>query len=308
MVPKIFKTRALLKIIVVTSCSIAVFHIFQGIFLILALQIYLASGSNPIAILLFFVLQVFFDQCSEKLCTLTENSSLRIIFLNNNELVRLLVLCWALAKAESIVGVLFASFIEILSTLAYLMLICGPLTMYTKPTRIALTHLFGWIVGKENVDEKSMTKKEKMYAIGERAKWTYFFSLCLFGEIILAPWQIVFYGLFNSTFTKKAYFGFEKVTNGWFPIINHDALVLTVSISALVNLGNLIIFTYGVRKKFPAFSPFRFLNILLRKYNTLLGLSVFSICQSIQCLMIIDCKFDDLTMAWYAVKKLFLGS
>jgi len=308
MVPRSFSTKSLLKVILITCCSISVFHIFQGIFLILALQIYIASGSNPIAILIFFSLQVFFDQCAERLCMLTETSSLRIIFLNNNELVRQLVLCWALAKAESIAGVLFASFIEFLTVLAFLMMVCGPLTFYTEPARIGLTHVFGWIVGRENGVEKSMSKKDRIFAIGERAKWTYFFSLKLFGEIILAPWQIVFYGLFNSTFTKKAYFGFEKVTNGWFPIINQDALTITVSISALSNLINLFIFTYGVRRKFPEFSPFRFLNILLRKYNTLLGLSVMSICQSIQCLMLIDCKFDDLTIIWYALKSLIYRS
>merc|ERR1719233_2186974 len=144
-----------------------------------------------------------------------------------------------------------------------------------------------------------MTKPEKIFAIGERAKRTYYLSLYSFGEIILAPWQMVFYLLFNSTFTKRAYYGFEKETNGWFPIIDLDALKLTVSIYAIFNICNFIIFTYGVRKKFPQFSPFRFLNILLKKYNILLGLSVMSICISIQCTMIIDCKFDDITMMWY---------
>jgi len=153
-----------------------------------------------------------------------------------------------------------------------------------------------------------MTEQEKIFAIGERAKITYFFALYSFGEIISAPWQLAFYHLFNSTFTKRAYYGFEKVTNGWFPIVNLDKLNLTVSIYATFNICNFILFTYGVRKKFPQFSPFRFLNILLKKYNILLGLSVMSIGQSIQCLMLIDCKFDDLTLIWEALKKFILGS
>jgi len=120
---------------------------------------------------------------------------------------------------------------------------------------------------------------------------TYFVTLYSFGEIILAAWQMVFYHLFSSTPTKGAYMGFESAAN-WFPIINIHALHQTVAIYCFFNVVNFFIFTYGVRKKFPEFSPFRFLNILLKKYNILLGLSVMSISLTIQCMIIIDCGID----------------
>jgi hypothetical protein len=280
-----------------------VFHIFQGIFLILALNLYLASGSHPFAILLFFILKVIFDQCAEKLCKYTETSSLRIIFLNNNALVRQMIICWALTKAESITGVFFAVSVDFLATLVSLAIVCGPLTFYTEAPAMAFVTLFNWIVRREYIDERLMTEKDRRYAIGERTKEVYFFSLYSFGEIILGPWQMAFFQLFNSTYTKKAYYGFDRETNGWFPTINAHALNLTCSIYSVSNVFNLVIFTYFVRKKFPKFEPFRFLNILLKKYNILLGLSVMSISQSIQCLMLIDCHFDDLTIIWRAFRK-----
>jgi len=169
--------------------------------------------------------------------------------------------------------------------------VCGPLTFYTQrwPGKV-LTSLF-WIFGRENVDEKSMTEEEKILAIRKRANKTYFFALFSFGEIMLGFWQVIYYHLFKSATTKRAYMGFAKEVNG-FPMINHQALYKTVSIQCVFDALNLILFTYGIRKKFPQFSPFTFLNILVKKYNILLGMSVMAVGISIQCIMIIDCRID----------------
>jgi len=148
-----------------------------------------------------------------------------------------------------------------------------------------------------------MTKEKKIFAIGERAKKTYLFTLNSFGEIGMALWQVGFYHLFNIKSIRRAYMGFEREANG-FHIINLQTLYKTVSIYFIVDVLSLILYTYGVRKKFPHFSPFRFLNILVQKYNILLGLSVMSIGLTGLCMVIIDCRID-ISVGLKAIVELF---
>jgi len=253
------------------------------------MYLYIAYG--PIIIPLFSITRIILDLSAEKLCIWTGNSSFCIIFINVNALLQRLFLSWALTKANNVGSIFFAVAIDFVLTLVFMITVCGPLTFYTQrwPGKV-LTSLF-WIVGRENVDEILMTEEEKILAIRKRANKTYFFVLFSFGEIMLAFWQVIYYNLFKSEITKRAYMGFEREVNG-FPIINLQALYKTVSIQCIFDVLNLIIFTYGIRKKFPEFSPFKFLNILVKKYNILLGMSVMAVGLTVLCMMIIDCRID----------------
>jgi len=136
-----------------------------------------------------------------------------------------------------------------------------------------------------------MTKKEEEYAVRERAKWVYFTVLHSIGETIMPFWQMFFYYLIYSTKARNGFSGFEKGVNG-FPLINPRSLLKTSIIMVSFDIMDLVLFTYIVRQKFSTFTPFRILNMLIKKYKTLIGLSTMSAVISVQCVLIIDCGFD----------------
>lgn len=85
--------------------------------------------------------------------------------------------------------------------------------------------------------------------------------------------------------------GFDKRANG-FPVIVPHTLIVIVGIMSVFDIGNALSFTLSVRQKFPHYNPFKLLNVLIKKYNLLLTLSILSVVLSIQCTMLIDCNFD----------------
>lgn len=148
-----------------------------------------------------------------------------------------------------------------------------------------------WLVGNDSALSKKMTKKERAFAISERAKWVYFTVLNGFGEAIVPFWQIIFIYLTYSTTTRTAFNGFEKEANG-FPLIKPQIIMLVAGLLACGDVLNLVIFSFIVRRGFPNFDPFRFLNLLIKKFDIVLALSVLSIVLAVQCMMLIDCRFD----------------
>jgi len=148
-----------------------------------------------------------------------------------------------------------------------------------------------WLVGKDFGLKKKLTKKQKAFAISERAKWVYFTVLMGYGEAIIPFWQIIFIYLTNSTTTRTAFNGFEKKANG-FPLIKPQIIMLVAGLLAVGDVLNLALFSHMVRRRFPQFDPFRFLNLLIKKFDIVLALSVLSIVFAVQCMMLIDCKFD----------------
>jgi len=148
-----------------------------------------------------------------------------------------------------------------------------------------------WMLGRPDIREKYLDADLRKYCICERAKWVYFTILHSTGEIIMPWWQLFFYYLMYSTSTRSALSGFEKAANGFPHIDSYDLLLTAVSLGSC-DILDISFFTYVVRRKFPFFTPHRLLNVTIKKYNTLLALSVMSVVISVQCVLIIDCRFD----------------
>jgi len=139
---------------------------------------------------------------------------------------------------------------------------------------------------------KPLNRKESLKAIAERAKWVYYTVLQQMVEIIMPCWQMVYLYLNSSSKRNRdAFMGFDRRKNG-FPVIDPHTLIIIVGIMSVFDIGNALSFTFCVRQKFPHFNPFKLLNVLIKKYNLLLTLSILSVVLSIQCTMIIDCNFD----------------
>jgi len=111
------------------------------------------------------------------------------------------------------------------------------------------------------------------------------------GEIVLPWWQLYFYYLISSTHASTGFSGFEKTVNGFLMISPNNLLLASVVIGSF-NILDFLVFSHIVKQKFPFFSPFRFLNVLVKKYDMLLATSVMSAVISVQCVLIIDCRFD----------------
>jgi len=104
-------------------------------------------------------------------------------------------------------------------------------------------------------------------------------------------WQMYFYFLICSTEVKNAFSGFTKEVNG-FPLMKPYNLLYATAFLGSFDIIDFVLFTYIVKRKFKQFDPFRFMNLLVKKYNVLLGLSVMSVVISVQCVLIIDCRFN----------------
>jgi len=203
-----------------------------------------------------------------------------------------MILCWALSSQLNAVTLVFVFTVDVTQTLFHIFFVVGPLQVHHSGNVDVLLMLLFWMLGKEWSGMKPMTKEEKAEAISERAKWLYFTVLQCMGELIMPYWQLVFFYLnYSSKRNRSAFMGFDKVENG-FPVIEPISLIFVASIMAVVDVGNTLTFSLTVRRKFPHFNPFKLLNVLIRKFNWVLAFSVLSVVLSVQCMMLIDCKFD----------------
>jgi len=171
----------------------------------------------------------------------------------------------------------------------FIFVVSGPLHIHTDKNPSGT--FFKWLLGREDNGDEKLTKKQRTYGICERAKWVYFTVLHSSGEIIMPWWQMYFYYLISSTNIKKAFSGFAKAANG-FPHTSSSNLLIASSIMAFCDILDFLLFTYIIRRKFESFTPFRLMNVLVKKYNLLLALSVMAAVISVQCVLIIDCRFD----------------
>jgi len=246
--------------------------------------------SNVLTLVPFLALKIVFNVVTQKVCLWTNSMPFRIIFINNNAILQRMILCWAIATQFNLISILFVYSIDFLTVLSFAYFVCGPLDVHLRGQWWVIMIAY-WLVGKDFGLKKKLTKKQKAFAISERAKWVYFTVLMGYGEAIIPFWQIIFIYLTNSTTTRAAFNGFEKKANG-FPLIKPQIIMLVAGLLAVGDVLNLALFSHMVRRRFPQFDPFRFLNLLIKKFDIVLALSVLSIVFAVQCMMLIDCKFD----------------
>jgi len=202
-----------------------------------------------------------------------------------------LLLCYSLASDSNIAAIMFTVVIDLVIVLCFAFVVTGPLSIHTKKEAIPMA-FYNWILGRGKSDDNDagLSKEDKKKAVSERAKWVYFTVLHSTGEIIMPWWQMFFYYLLYSTPTRSALAGFERPANG-FPLIKSDALMKTAVIMGTFDILDFGVFTFLVRRKFKNFTPWRLLNVMVKKYKLLLALSVMSVVISIQCILLIDCRF-----------------
>jgi len=236
----------------------------------------------------FLLLKFVFNLVAQKVCLWTNSMPFRIIFINNNAILQRMMLCWAMATQFHLGSIILIYFFDFLSILIFAFFVIGPLYIHVSGQSWVIMLVY-WLAGKSV--EKKLTGKVKAYALSERAKWVYFTVLKGFGEAIVPFWQIIFYYLTYSTMTRKAFNGFEKEVNGFLLIIPHT-IMQVAGLLAAGDVLNLVIFSVVVRNRFPRFDPFRLLNVVIKKFDIVLALSVLSIVLAIQCMMLIDCRID----------------
>lgn len=289
--PESFTRQEMKESLIITLATGVMFIPIQGIFLSLCLVVYNYFNKALWTLIPFYVVRMVADSLAEFVCKHGRALSFRIIFINVNALMNRLLLCYTLASDSNILAIMTTVALDFMIVLMFSFLVTGPLYVYRKSS--ALPYEFvRWICGKSDIseNEKQLGKEERKEAISERAKWVYFMVLHSTGEIIMPWWQMFFYYLLSSTPSKSALAGFERSVNG-FPLISPANLLKTALIMSTFDILDLIMFTCIVRRKFVQFTPWRFLNVIIKKYNLLLALSVMSVVISIQCILLIDCRF-----------------
>jgi len=292
--PKSFTRKEFWQVAIVAVASTCVIIIGQAIIycFLLALLTWVNKSFIPLVIIPFICVKLGFNWLVAFIALLTNSKPLRIIFINNNAMIQRMILCWALSSKLQPLPIIFVGLVDFLQTLFHIFFVLGPLQVHKSASRDLPFMLFYWMLGTEWSGMKPLTKEERLWAIGERAKWLYYTVLQNMGELIMPYWQIVFFYLNSSSKrNRSAFMGFDKVKNG-FPVIDPLSLSIVAAIMAGVDIVNILSFTFSVRKKYPHFNPFKLLNVLIKKFNWVLAYSVLSVVLSVQCMMLIDCKFD----------------
>jgi len=300
--PELYTRKERLELLIITLAISLLFLPVQVMCLYFCLVIYIYTKRHLLALFPFYIVRVVADMLVEKVCYYGRASSLRIVFININALINRLILCWALSSEFNVMVIMVTVIIDFLIVISFSFLVSGPLSIHVD-SRSTPRAFVNWMLGKTDDSDERMDEKLKKHASCERAKWVYFTVLHSNGEVIMPWWQMFFYYLLNSTETRNAISGFEKTVNG-FPLIDSHNLLQTAMIIGMFDVLDFMLFTYIVRRKFPHFTPFRLLNVMVKKYNTLLALSVMSVVISVQCVLIIDCRFD---FAPETVQKLLGG-
>jgi len=292
--PKDFPRQETKELLIITLATSMLFIPVQALCLCFCLVFYDLTNESVWSLIPFFIVRMMADYVVEIVCKHGRASSLRIIFININALMNRLLLLWALAKEFNLAAIMFTVVIDFGIVFMFAFVVAGPLHIHTNRAAIPGA-LLNWILGRECENPVELTKDMIQLGVCERAKWVYFTVLHSTGEIIMPWWQMFFYYLLFSTASRSALSGFERSVNG-FPLIRRDDLVKTALAMGTFDILDFLMFSYIVRRKFKNFTPWRLLNVMVKKYNLLLALSVMSVVISIQCVLLIDCRFD-FTMA-----------
>jgi len=240
------------------------------------------------------------DQLVEIVCRYGNALYFRIIFINVNALMNRLLLCYTLASDSNIAAIMFTVVIDFMYVFMFAFVVSGPLYIYSDSKSIPRAFVL-WLLGKPDDRDNQLETQKVQHGVCERAKWVYFTVLHSTGEIIMPWWQMFFFYLLTSTPSRSALAGFERSVNG-FPLINRYDLLKTAVIMGTFDILDFLLFTFIVRRTFPEFTPWRLLNVIMKKYNLLLALSVMSVMISIQCILLIDCRF---VFKKYAIEAFF---
>lgn len=294
--PKNFPRQEIKELLIITLATSMLFIPVQALCLCFCLVFYDLTNESVWSLIPFFVVRMMADYVVEIVCKHGRASSLRIIFININALMNRLLLLWALAKEFNLAAIMFTVVIDFGIVFMFAFVVAGPLYIHTNRAAIPRA-LFNWILGRECENPVELSKDMIQLGVCERAKWVYFTVLHSTGEIIMPWWQMFFYYLLYSTASRSALSGFERSVNG-FPLIRRDDLVKTALAMGTFDILDFLMFSYIVRRKFNNFTPWRLLNVMVKKYNLLLALSVMSVVISVQCVLLIDCRFD-FTMAGF---------
>jgi len=294
--PKNYPRQETKELLMITLATGVLFIPVQALSLSVCLVFYGWANESVWSLIPFFVVRMMADYVVELVCKHSRASSFRIIFININALMNRLLLLWALAKEFNLGAIMFTVVIDFVIVFMFAFVVAGPLHIHSNSSAIP-TALFNWILGREDENPAEMSKDVIQHGVCERAKWVYFTVLHSTGEIIMPWWQMFFYFLLYSTASRSALSGFERSVNG-FPLIRRDDLLKTAVAMGTFDILDFMMFTYIVRRKFQNFTPWRLLNVIVKKYNLLLALSVMSVVISVQCVLLIDCRFD-FTMAGF---------
>lgn len=268
-----------------TQAAVNLFIGIQCACLIFCLVIFMKSGHHPLALILFYAVRIVFNHLVEKVCFSLNFSSLRILFLNMNTLLNRIVLCQALASEINLYSIMLTIAVDSMIVFGLIFFVSGPLHIHTDKNEYRLRTLFNCLFRRQDNGDENLTVQQKKDCVCERGKWVYFTLLYFVGEIIMPLWQTYFYFLISSTQIKSAFY------NG-FPLSNSTNLLIVSSILAFFGIINSMLFSYIERRKFEVYTPYRLMNVLVKKYNWLLALSVIATFMTLQCLLFVDCRFD----------------
>jgi len=150
------------------------------------------------------------------------------------------------------------------------------------------------MLGMEDKQNCASNLSEEQFEVAtrERAKFVYVNCLSLVGELVIPWWCLVNYHLcMLTTATSKTIIGYARSGYGMEKITS-NAFVKTTLLISVFDLSELFLFTYFVRRKFKSFSPFRVLNMVVKKFKLVLAWSIQAVVVIMLCMYIIDCNFD----------------
>jgi len=257
-----------------------------GLLISLACLVFYQWGDSVYLLAVFPFCRTIIDLLMRKMTSFTKSDFLECIFIHISSLCNNIFLIYSISGQASS-GVIFAWLMSSGLMLYYYIVLTMPLECQ---------------LGMDNIKEKCMALKEgreavyplmtsadKVEATKLRAKLIYMVILDMASQLILPWWlplQLALILFYTPARTSIVLLGFS-VTRASFIRRFNTALILNA-----LDIINMLVLTYFIRRKYPLFNPLRILHMMFEKFGILPIAGIMFILISIICFFIRDCGMD----------------
>jgi len=234
---------------------------------------------------IFPICRTFIDLLMRKMTSYTKSNFLECIFIHISSLCNNIFFIYCVGQASS--GVIFAALMSSGLMLYYYIVLTMPLECQLGMDNIK-EKLMALKEGREAV-YPLMTLADKSRATNLRAKLIYMVILDMASQLILPWWlplQLALILFYTPASTSIVLLGFS-VTPESFTHRFNTALILNG-----LDIINMLVLTYFIRRKYPLFNPLRILHMMFEKFGLLPIAGIMFILISIICFFIKDCGMD----------------
>jgi len=250
---------------------------------------FIVTGGYSLCLVFFPISRCIVDTMMRKMTSFTNSDFLEAVFVHISSLCNNIFFIYSLSfnGPKSYGGIIFAGFMNSGLMLYYYLLITSPLECQMGWDNQKATFQAWW--NGQKPEYPMMTEDERIHAMDLRSRLVYLVILDMASQLILPWWlplQLCLIMFHTPANTSIVTLGFETTWESFVHRFN-TALILNS-----LDIINMCILSYFIRRKYPLFDPLRILTMIFEKFGVLPIAGIMFILISIICFFITDCGID----------------